>query len=214
MAVSGAQDPVYLADAMERALRRSRSAAARSRHRPPQPNKRYRASRSASTRIALAAIHEPTMRTPMRCQGRVACDATRATSANVASAATRDADLRRDRGRNGELVRRRIERSTTPPAASASSASSHRGGAQCEHDETRRQAPRGEQADRGRRFAHRRGDGTSDAGRETEPERRERHGPRVPCPISSPSATTASRCVGRKNCAKPAEEGGHANPPR
>ena len=61
LAVSGAQDPVYLADAMARALREVASAL---RHRPRR-NKLYRANRSASTRIALAVIQEPTTRTPM-----------------------------------------------------------------------------------------------------------------------------------------------------
>ena len=48
----------------------------------------YRANRSANTRIALAAIHDPAIRTPMRCQGRRASIAIAITSATMAIAAT------------------------------------------------------------------------------------------------------------------------------
>src|SRR3954470_17697307 len=47
----------------------------------------YRTSLSANTRIALAAIHDATMRTAMRCQGACASLLTNAAAAKVTSAA-------------------------------------------------------------------------------------------------------------------------------
>ncbi len=64
-AVTGAQSPEVLANAIEQiAVNREQFLAEQRRAR----ERLARAARSASTRMALAAIHEPTMRAPMRCQ--------------------------------------------------------------------------------------------------------------------------------------------------
>ena len=52
------------------------------------PLPHYRVRRSANTRIALAAIQDPMIRTPMRCQGRRASAASAVASRTIAIAAT------------------------------------------------------------------------------------------------------------------------------
>ncbi len=202
MAVSGAQDPAYLADAMDRAVQ--------------EVAKRGTAATGGRVISAPAAAPAPGSRsrrsTSRRCARRCAATGAwpdrrrHATSAERRERRDGEPGLRRDGRRNGDLMRRRVERQrhadgraraaaagqrrrgrprTTRPAAAAASASRTMRGRRSRA--TRRgDRDRADQRARWRAVAAQSRRPVARAGRP-----------------AAPSATTASRCVGMKNCVTP-----------
>ena len=132
---------------------------------------RYATHRNASTRMPMAAIHDPATRSAMPCHRRDAADAANA----VAASATTPPQAGTDEHQYGIAQRvvlgRQIEAPNAAPAASASGAAGHAGtGIRPQPPTATHRAAAASSSIAGRRFAHSPGDG-AEAGGETERER-------------------------------------------